>query len=142
MRVKNYKPRSTLCLIEQAGRQVRSSQAAESWGASIREREIDAAVLRWCYASAPSVRSNDCGPAVEQGCDLTDGWVDVSVLGGPQTGTGVGAPSTKISVRTSLDGWTSPSKGEPDGPEVWQCRFPSELQRPGLTVELVVRLRQ
>lgn len=120
MRVKNCKARSTLRLIAQAG----------SWGASIREREIDAAVLRWCCASAPSVRSNDCSPAVEQGCHLADGWVDVSVLGGPRTGPGASAPSTKISVRTSLDGWTSPSKGEPDGPEVWQCRFSSELQRP------------
>lgn len=122
--------RSTWCLIEQAGRQAGSSQPAEGWCASIREREIDAAVLRWCCASTPSVRSNDGSPAVEQGYHPTDGWVDVSVLGGPQTGTGVNAPSTKISVRTNLGGWTSPSKGGHDGPEVWQCRFPSELQRP------------
>lgn len=55
-------------VLDRAGGKAVSSQLAERWSASIREREIDAAVLRWCCASAPSVRSNDCSPAVEQGC--------------------------------------------------------------------------
>lgn len=122
--------RNTQCLGGAGGREALNGQ---TW----RSRYASGRSTLPCSGGAahqpPSVRSNNRDAAVEQGCQPTDGWVDVSVLGGAQTGTGMDAPSTKISVRT-LEGQASPSKGEPRSPEVWQCRFPSEPSRPWLVL--------